>query len=146
MSSKIIATFVLIALFIGFVSFIPESVSAATLDTEWKGVCVYGEDDGLGKVATIQGLQCLMANVLRVAITIIGLIAFIIFIISSFQILLSGGNSKGVEAAKGSMTYAVVGIVVALSAFIILGILSQFTGIDFTVFRIPGASFNPRTP
>jgi hypothetical protein len=148
MSPIKIAAFILFALLIGLTFFFPTNTYAATLNTEWKGTCVYETTPGntLGNVATIQGIQCLVANVLGVAVTLIGLAAFVIFIISSFQILLSGGNSKGVEAAKGSMTYAVVGLVVALSAFIILGVLSQFTGIDFTVFRVPGPSFNPSTP
>lgn len=102
------------------------------------GVCTYS--DGINTVATIQGLQCLLANVLSVAVTIIGLIAFFIFMISSIKIMVSGGNSKGIEEAKGAMTYAVVGIVVALSAFLILNLLSSFTGINFTQFIIPDPS------
>lgn len=106
----------------------------------WAGVCIYTANDGEITVATIQGLQCLLANVLSVAITLIGIIAFFIFIISSFQIMTSGSNSKGLESAKGSMTYAVVGIVVALSAFLILNLISSFTGINLTQFIIPAAN------
>ena len=119
----------------------------AQIPQPWKGpseggVCVYEAqfDSGTANVATLQGLQCLIANVLGLAVTFIGLIAFGIFIISGFQIMLSGGNSKGLDAAKGSMTYAVVGLVVALSAFIILNLISSFTGINFTNFVIPGPS------
>lgn len=131
-----IVFFVLHVLF----ALIPSPVQAQT-PQEWRGpsqggVCVYETDTG-AQVATLQGLQCLIANVLGVAITFIGLIAFGIFLLSGFQIMLSGGNNKGLEAAKGSMTYAVVGLVVALSAFIILNLISQFTGINFTTFIIP---------
>lgn len=114
---------------------------------EWTGVCIHEQQSTTNPevkvtVATIQGLQCLLANVLSVAVTLIGIIAFFIFIISSFQIMMSGGNSKGMESAKGSITYAVVGIVVALSAFLILNLLSSFTGINLTQFVIPAASDN----
>lgn len=109
----------------------------------WSGVCVYNQAGTGHTVATIQGLQCLIANVLGVAVTIVGLIAFGVFIFSSVQIMLSGGNSKGLETARGSMTYAVVGIVVALSAFIILGLISSFTGVDFTRFIIPDPTSSP---
>jgi len=109
---------------------------------EWTGVCVLDKTQSgfVSDVATIQGLQCLLANVLSVAVTLIGLAAFGVFVFSAIQLMLSGGNSKGLEAAKGSMTMAIVGIVVSLSAFIILGLISQFTGINFTTFIIPSPS------
>lgn len=103
----------------------------------WEGVCVEGT--GADAVATIQGIQCLVANVLSVAITGIGLSGFVMMIIGSFKYLLSGGNSKGIEEARGTITFAIVGLVVALSAFIILNILEAFTGTPglFTKFVIP---------
>lgn len=106
----------------------------------WSGVCVadaLNPDGSPTQVATIAGIQCLIANVLMVAVTLIGLAAFIVIIISAFQVMLSGGDSKGLEAAKGSITYAIAGIVVALSAFIVLQILSNFTGINLLELVIP---------
>jgi hypothetical protein len=108
-------------------------------NSQWTGVCVQ-EISGT-EVATIQGIQCLIANILKIAVSFIGLVAFMIFIFSGFRILLSGGDSKAVESAKGSITFAVVGLVVALSAFIILNLISQFTGVDLTNFVIPGTEF-----
>lgn len=116
----------------------------------WGGSCVGtglfssvdGKDPGMD-VATIQGLGCLIANVLSVAVTMIGLLAFVMFIAASFRYLVAGGNSKNVELAKGTMTYAIAGIVVALSAFIILNLITQFTGVDVSRFVIPEATTTP---
>ena len=108
---------------------------------EWTGACVGGSvsPGGTDKqdVATIQGFECLIANVLTVFIALIGLAAFVMIIIASFRYMLSGGNTKGTEQARSTVTYAIVGIVVALSAFIILNVLSAFTGVDLTKFFIP---------
>lgn len=90
----------------------------------WSGICV---ENG---VATIQGIQCLLANLLSVAIPMIGFAAFIMFIIGGFKYLLSGGNPKGTESARNTMKFAVVGIVISLSAFILLNLISQFTGVQ----------------
>jgi hypothetical protein len=91
-------------------------------------------------VATIQGVGCLLSNVLNVAITFIGLAAFVMLIVGAFGYMLSGGNSKGTETARNTITFAIVGIVVALSAFIILNLISSFTGVDeVTQFEIPGS-------
>lgn len=101
----------------------------------WTGVCVGGADQD---VATIQGLECLIANVFMVFLTILGLAGFVMFLVGSFRWLVSGGNTKGTETARNTMTFAVIGIVLALSAFIILSLISQFIGIDELMeFRIP---------
>jgi hypothetical protein len=99
--------------------------------------------DGADDVATIQGFACLISNVLGVAITFIGMLALVMFIAASFRYLTSGGNSKSTEQAKGTITYAVAGLVVALSAFILLNLISNFTGVDVSTFVIPGAGVTP---
>lgn len=115
----------------------------------WSGVCVAeglqatesGLEAGRGDdVATIQGFQCLIANAFSVIITVIGLAGFVMFVIGAFQWMLSGNNSKGVETARQSMTYAVIGIVVALSGFIIINLIAEFTGVNvIRQFIIPGS-------
>jgi hypothetical protein len=93
-------------------------------------------------VATIQGLQCLIGNVLSVIITIIGLAAFVMLILGSFRYMVSGGNSKGTESARQTITFAIVGIVVALSAFLILNLIAAFTGVEeIQEFKIPDSDF-----
>ena len=85
-------------------------------------------------VATFQGIECLIANVLSVAVTLIGFIAFIMVIYGAFLFLTSGGSSKGTEAGRQAITYAVIGIVVALLAFWILRLISAFTGVQGILF------------
>ncbi|HEX9817892.1 MAG TPA: hypothetical protein VGA89_03320 [Patescibacteria group bacterium] len=105
--------------------------------SSWSGVCVGSSDN---TVATIQGLQCLLANILATFLTLVGLVAFIMLIVSAFRILLSGGNAQNVEKAQKSITYAVVGLIVALSAFVILNLVSQFTGVETILkFNIPSS-------
>lgn len=110
----------------------------------WSGVCVGPEQmnaaTNASDVATIQGVQCLLANIFTVIITIIGLAGFVMFIVGAFRYLLSGSNSKGVDTARQTITSMVIGIIVALSGFIILNLLSSFTGIDvITRFVIPSS-------
>lgn len=110
----------------------------------WSGVCVGPEQmnsaTSASDVATLQGIQCLLANIFTVIITLVGLAGFVMFIIGAFRYMLSGGNSKGTETAKNTIQYMVIGIVVTLSGFIILNLLSSFTGIDIiTRFVIPSS-------
>jgi hypothetical protein len=110
----------------------------------WSGVCVgpaqINAATKANDVATIQGVQCLLANVFTVIITIVGLAGFVMFIVGAFRYLVSGSNSKGIEAAKNTIQYMVIGIIVTLSGFIILNMISSFTGIDvITRFVIPSS-------
>jgi len=80
-------------------------------------------------VATITGIECLMLRVLDLATTFIGLAAFVMLIVGGFLFLTSGGSPKGAEAGRNTMTYAIIGIVVALMAAFILRLISGFTGV-----------------
>lgn len=101
----------------------------------WSGVCVSGPNND---VATIQGAECLIANIFAIIITLIGMAGFAMMVIASFRYLASGGNTKHTEKSRNTFTFAVAGIVVALSAFIALRIVTDFTGINQLMeFRIP---------
>ena len=114
----------------------PQPAQAQT--SAWSGVCVSAKD---AEVATIQGLQCLLANVLSVALTLIGIAGFIMLLVGSMQYLLSGGNAQHTEKAKHTMTFAIVGLIVGLSSFIILNLVSTFLGIPSIMeFTIPDSS------
>jgi len=118
---------------------LPAQVAAQT--SGWSGVCVAGDITGGEDVATLQGLQCLIGNFLTVILALIGLGAFVMIIIGSFRWMLSGSNPKGAEQAKNTITFAVIGIVVALSGFIILNLIASFTGLqEITTFKIPGSN------
>jgi hypothetical protein len=102
---------------------------------EWtEGICVRNG------VATIQGVQCLLGNILTIAISGIGLVGFIMLIVGSFRYLLSGGNAKGVDGGKQTMTFAIIGLVVALTSFMILQLVADFTGVKSILnFHLPSS-------
>jgi len=115
----------------------PLPVAAQT--KAWSGVCIADRTatPGAGDVATFLGLQCLIANILSIALTLIGLAGFVMIIIGGFRYMLSGSDPKGADAARNTITFAVVGLVVALSAFIILNLIAAFTGIpSLTMFKL----------
>ncbi len=142
---KLFRTLTLVALFLTVALGLPTQAHAQT--QAWGNVCVAGNEGyGSGDVATIQGFQCLLGNILTIIFTLIGFAGLLMLIIGSFRYLLSGGNSKGTESAKNTITYAVIGLVVALSALIIVNLIAAFTGIDaIKVFTIPDSTtlWNP---
>ena len=121
----------------------PVFVVEAQIQTrKWEGVCVNNE------VATIQGVQCLIANLLSIAVTVVGMVGFIMIIIGAFKFLLSGSSSKGTEEGRNTIGFAIIGLVVALSAYFILNIVASFTGVKSILqFRVstdqPATSSDP---
>lgn len=93
----------------------------------------------IGGVATIQGLECVFANVVSIAVVFAGLALFVMLVIGGFKYLTSGGDAKATEQAQKTMTYAILGLVVIIAAYLILRFLAVFTGIpDLLKFVIPG--------
>lgn len=79
-------------------------------------------------VATITGIECIVTNILGIAVSGIGLASAAMFFVGSILYLTSEGNPKGVDAAKKTISYAILGIVLAISAWVILNFISVFTG------------------
>lgn len=93
-----------------------------------------------GNTATIQGIGCLLANILSVSLTILGITGFVMIIYAAFNMMIMGGNAQATEKSKNIITLAVVGIILALSSFIIINLISSFTGIEsIKTFAIPGS-------
>jgi len=62
----------------------------------------------------------LIENLMKWLLYIVGFVAIIAFVIAGLQYLLAGADSKMAEKAKESMTYAMIGVLVALSALIVI--------------------------
>lgn len=94
-------------------------------------------------VATVQGIGCLLANVFSVVLTVLGIAGFIMIIYAAFNMMIMGGNAQATEKSKSTITFAIIGIILALSSFIIINLISSFTGIEaIKTFSIPGSEKN----
>lgn len=61
----------------------------------------------------------LIITIIDFAITIMGSIAVILFIVAGFMFMASQGNSQKLDEAKDIMKYAAMGLIVALLAYVI---------------------------
>jgi hypothetical protein len=103
----------------------------APLASAQTGTGINSED-----VARISNLQELFVNVLVAAGGLIGIAFFAMIVIGGVRYLLSAGDPKALQSAKGTLTFAVVGLALFALSFTILVILGVFTGVDLTRFRI----------
>lgn len=108
--------------------FYPQPALAQT--KTWSGKCV---SNG---VATIQGFECLFANILQIIVTIAGISFFAMFIIGGFKYLTSGGDPKKAASASSTLTMSIIGLVGVILSWLILLFIQRFTGAQITEFKI----------
>lgn len=102
----------------------------------WEDKC-YTEINGT-KVATLQGFGCIFRRILEVVVPLLGLALFVLLLVGGFQYMTAGGDPKQTQKASGTITTAIIGIVVVIGTWFIFKILEALTGIDFLNFVIPG--------
>lgn len=87
---------------------------------------------GADQPADLFGSAGVLSTITNVLLFIIGAVSVIMIIIGGLRYILSGGDSSNVSAAKNTILYAIVGIIVALLAYAIvnfvLGALLDGTG------------------
>lgn len=89
-------------------------------------------------VVSLAAIPVLFSNILAVAVSLIGLLSFAMLISGGVKFLTSGGDQKAVEQAKGTITWAIFGLVLAILSFLILKYLGSFLGVpDITIFKWP---------
>jgi hypothetical protein len=80
------------------------------------------------------GVKSVLVNIVKWLLEIIMVITLIAFIISGGQYLMASGNDKMIETAKKNMTYSVIGIIVALSGFVIVRAIDTALRATSTLF------------
>jgi len=77
------------------------------------------------------GFQSLLDKVVNIFSAIVGIIAVIMIIVGGLRYITSGGDSSRVGAAKTTIIYALVGlVVVVLAQLIVHFVINQATGLN----------------
>ena len=105
------------------------SVIAQTLDQNREQACKGAGgtfDPGSGVCQTAgesRTLPDIIKAVTNILIYIVGAVSVLMLIIGGLRYALSGGDSAGVEGAKNTILYAIIGIVVAFTAYAIVNFI-----------------------
>ena len=90
-------------------------------------VQVPGEPTGFAQnffgCGTRTTVTCVISGVIQFLLAIVFIFAVVFLVIGGFRYIVSQGNEEGVEKAKGTITNAIIGIVVVLLAWIILRVV-----------------------
>lgn len=88
-------------------------------------------------VPTLKCAEVVIGNLLFMSNALILLVLFIMFVIGSYRWMMSLGQPEKVEGARKTFTWAIIGLVVYASAYIILFTIDQlFLGGTGDIFRV----------
>jgi len=80
---------------------------------------------GLQGKSGIEFFQDLLPRMVGLAFVIGSLIFFFVMVIGAIQWISSGGDKAAIEAARGKISNAIVGIVILLAVFAVVKVISR---------------------
>lgn len=86
--------------------------------------------------AQLSSLNDVFATFLNGALVIIGILSVIMIVVGGISYIGSGGDKEGTAKAKNTITFAIIGLIVAISAWMILNIFGTIIGVDLTNFSV----------
>jgi len=111
----------------------PQKIFAQTQEWSLINTECLGVNDSKD-VATLKGIECLFQNILSLSLQALGIVMFVMLLVGGIRYLTAGEDPKAVEAAKGTITSGLIGLVMAILAWFVLLLIGQFTGLDLTNF------------
>lgn len=90
----------------------------------------------MGAPAQLSQLEDVFGNVVTSLLALGGIVLFLMLLTGGFKYLTSGGDPKATETAQKTLTYAIGGMILLAGSYLILRIISDFTGADVTNFVI----------
>ena len=82
-------------------------------------------DVGGNKIPTLSCIELVIARLVKFSSGLIIFILFIMFLIGAYYYLTAFGNDEKVKKAQNTLKFAVIGVIVFMSAYLILRIIGQ---------------------
>lgn len=95
------------------------------------------EECSVEGVVQITCIIPLITNIIRAVISLGAVALFVMLLVGGFNFLFSGGEQKKLEAARGTVTQAIVGIIIMSVAYLIIKTIELFTGVNITTLQFP---------
>jgi hypothetical protein len=87
-------------------------------------------------IAEISDFNSVLTKVLTVALGLVGTIAGVMIVVAGFKFLTAGGDKEASGKARMTLTFAVIGLLVAVCSWLILNLLGIFLGVNFNQFNV----------
>jgi ABC-type polysaccharide transport system permease subunit len=92
----------------------------------WSNCVAAGTDN----VATLNCVPVIFQELINTGLMFSGTVAFAFIVVAAYQLMTSAGDAKKVQGAKGTLTYAIIGLVIVLLSYFIVNFIAFTTGVD----------------
>ena len=106
-------------------------------NTSGSGVIDIGEAflfGGKGVREVFPDLGTLVTSIINLALAAAGIVFFIMFVWGGIRYITAGGDEKSISDAKGTLSNAVVGLLIVISSFAIIRLIALATGATISIF------------
>lgn len=86
--------------------------------------------------ANLSQINTVFGAIVSSILTLVGVVSLFMLLTGAFQYFSAGGDKDGATKAWKTITYAVIGLVVSASAYMILSLLGTFLGLNLGTFDI----------
>ncbi len=86
--------------------------------------------------AAISDITSILQNIIKMLTPVAAMAFLAMMIIGAYKFITSGGDPKAAAGARSTFTYAIIGIILVIAAWLILLLISQITGRDVTQVNV----------
>ena len=90
-----------------------------------------------GDPATISEVVSVLERIIGLLAPAAGIAFFFMMLVGGFKFLSSGGDPKAAGAARTTLTFAIIGIILVVASWLILKLIADLTGVDVTTVNLP---------
>ena len=95
-----------------------------------------GAGEIVNDIPTIKGFEVVFENLVSIILGLVGIVLFVLLIVGGIKYITAGGDPKGIEEAKKTLTLAIAGVVLIALSYLILNLIGIITGAPLSVFKI----------
>jgi len=92
---------------------------------------------GFGKELTSLTVSGIVSGAISLVMLVVALVFFFILIMGGLRWVMSEGDQKAVESARGQITNALIGLAIVFAAFAIMKLIETVFGISLFKLQIP---------
>jgi hypothetical protein len=86
--------------------------------------------------ARLQDLNTVVGTIIGALIGFVAVASLVMLVVGGFRYLSAGDDKASTQAAQKTLTYALGGLIITLSAWVVLNLVGTFLGVNLSAFDI----------